>query len=80
MSHQTDLSLVSIEDLMFEVKTRFDSLVLYAIKVKPKGGNASLYYDNCSGDYATMIGLCEMLKDIIMREDRQNTLNEDVQI
>ena len=61
----TDLSLVSVEDLFTELAKRFDGSIFYGIQKNPKNNGDSVYYDHYVGDQATLIGLCEILKEKI---------------
>ena len=63
----TNLQLISTDELTIEIAKRFDSIIIYGLQKNIKT-NVSSYYDHFVGDQATCLGLCELLKDKI-KED-----------
>ncbi|HNX03527.1 MAG TPA: hypothetical protein PKM71_07685 [Candidatus Cloacimonas sp.] len=58
-----ELQLISTDKLAEELATRFDCLIIHGIQKDPKNNNKSLYFDHWKGDHATILGLCDLLRD-----------------
>jgi hypothetical protein len=63
-----ELQLVSVEDLTEELENRFDAIVIYGLQKDPKNNNKSVYFDSWRGDHATLLGLCDILKEKIFSD------------
>ena len=70
-----ELQLVSTTELTEELASRFDGLIVQGIQRNPKGDNNSNYFDHSKGDYATRLGLIEILKDMLMKDADKATEN-----
>jgi len=60
----TDLTFISSEDMLEELKKRFDAIIIIGIQQKT-GKEEDTYYHNYSGGIANCIGLCDLMKDIL---------------
>lgn len=67
-----DLSLVLTNELSEELTKRFDAIIIYGIQKDMKANKVSNYFDHYVGDQATLIGLCELLKDILKEDFKNN--------
>lgn len=67
---ETDLQLVSTKDLSIELCKRFDAVVIYGVQKNLKANGISNYYDHFVGEFATLIGLCELMQDKFKQEFR----------
>ena len=56
-----DLSLVSLDDLLNEVFSRFDGFVCMGVQKATKP-NIDIYFRRWSGGSATCLGLCSLLE------------------
>ena len=70
----TNLSLVSLDDLLNEVFSRFDGCIFMGVQRETKV-NVDNYFRRWSGGRATCLGLCYLLHKII--EDDCN-IDKDV--
>jgi len=73
---ELELQLISTDDLTKEFFKRFDAIIIYGLQ-KNIRNNVSIYYDHYQGDQATLIGLCELLKDIIKKNFEDNTIEKE---
>ncbi len=64
---ELELQLISTEELSKELTKRFDAIIIYGIQKNMKANAISDYYDHWVGDHATLIGLCDLLKDMIKK-------------
>ena len=70
-----DLNFVSTNDLVQELFSRFDSIIIHGVKENFK--NKDKYIRDYKGLFSTALGLCESLKDI-MKEDFYNSYTEKI--
>lgn len=61
------LELITTDELIEELKSRFDGLVLMAIQKEPNKGYDEEFH-NWSGGQALCLGLCMLLKRKILSE------------
>jgi len=71
-----ELQLLTTEELTSELSKRFDVIMIYGLQKGIKPG-VSNYYDHYIGDQATLIGLCELMKEKIKGDFVDNTLSEE---
>jgi len=71
----SDLQLVPVEDLVDELKTRFDAVVVAGVQHngRPKPDRYYFYH----GGFATELGLTELLKEEILGEFYDNEEEDD---
>ena len=62
-----EIQLVSTDELLDEIFSRFDHIIFCGMKVKIKG-NDNYYEKRYEGNYATAIGLCDIVKDHILND------------
>lgn len=67
-----EIQLIPTNELSQELANRFDGIIIYGIQKNPKNNNNSIYYDHWKGDHATLLGLCDILKDKINEDCRKN--------
>ena len=74
-----ELALISIDEIVSELKKRFDALIIYGMRKKigtnADGEELSNYYDSYNGDQPTLIGLCDLLKDKIKKDWDNSSVN-----
>lgn len=70
-----EIELLSTSELSERLAKRFDAIIIYGIQ-KNTRTNVSNYYDYYIGDQSTLIGLCELLKEKLKEDFKQNNLEE----
>jgi len=63
-----DIELLSSDQLLEELKKRFDACIFHGVKANYKGKEEDIYLANACGDIATTIGLCVTLKHRLLKE------------
>jgi hypothetical protein len=63
----TDLSLVETEDLTTELNKRFDAVVVIGVQIKT-GQLMDTFYHRYSGGYASCLGLCNIMNNILLKD------------
>ena len=62
---KTDLSLVSIDDLILEIDRRYDFWVFSGLQIRSQQGSQILTTRKWKGNSATCAGLCSQLQVVI---------------
>lgn len=73
-----DLSLISIGDMVKELKNRFDVFVIYGVRRKTTV-NEDTFYADWSGGVAGCLGACKLLETDILKKKMEDFDNEDLQ-
>lgn len=72
----SDLSLVSIDDMLNEMDKRYDALIFYGVKDKYKSADDDDYLIHCHGGSATCMGLSILAQDALSKNHIDKLSNE----
>lgn len=61
------LELIPTEDLVNEIKSRYTSLVIFGVQ-EGTGEGQDTFYHNYSGSKHSCLGLCELMREVIIDE------------
>jgi hypothetical protein len=66
-TRKQELALISTQELVSAVMSRFDSAIFMGVQNSVKTGQDA-YYHNYSGCKASCLGLCEVIKNILLMD------------
>ena len=60
-----DLKLIPLDDLIDELRDRFDSVIISGLRKNYESKDSENYTHRFKGSYTTNLGLCELMKDTL---------------
>jgi len=65
-----DIELIPTDDLIQELQKRFEAIIIHGTR---ENKNKDVYTQHWKGNYSTCLGLCEIMKELILKNWEKDT-------